>query len=647
MKDGFVKVAAASPVIKVADAEYNADCVIDSIFEADAHGVNVLVFPELVLTGCTCRDLLSHRVLLDGAKKALFKVIESTVGMDNMLVCVGLPIEYGSKVYSCAAVICSGYLLGIVPRENVRGTVFSAAEKSGVEINLSDMYSAWFTSEMLFEHARMPGLKVAVEFGDDARSVASPSSRHVLSGATVIARLASFPETVYSASAAEKCVCADSSRLVSGVILACPGKGESSTDNSYSGLCLVAEDGKLLAADESLGTARETLAISEIDIQHLMNIRRRIGGFDSSEYPHYPKIWGTSLAKTSLTRKYPKHPHLPECHEDLAGACERTIDIQVSSLVKRMEYAHLDHCVVGISGGVDSTLAVMISAMAVKRMGLPSENVIACTMPCFGTSSRTKNNAVVVAEQWGCEVRVIDISKSVYQHFDDIGHAHDDYSIAFENAQARMRTMVLFDIANKVNGVDVGTEDLSEFIDGWCTYNGDHTSGYDVNMGLTKTQVRANVSYLAEKTDDKILKAALYDVLDCPVTPELLPIHDDLIEQKSEDAVGSYSLQDFFTWCILDCGFTPSKTLRLAENAYGDEFTSDELIRWITSWCKRLFSQQFKRSCLMDGPAVGSFSVSPRNGFSLPSDGEAALFLADIEKFREENQEEFSDCREY
>ena len=281
---------------------------------------------------------------------------------------------------------------------------------------------------------------------------------------------------------------------------------------------------------------------------------------------------------------------------------------------------------------MDSTLCVLVCAMAVKKMGLPSTNVVACTMPCFGTSSRTKSNAVVVAEQLGCEVRVIDIGKSVYQHFDDIGHAHDDYSVAYENAQARERTQVLMDIANKCNGLDVGTEDLSEYIDGWCTYNGDHTSMYDVNLGLTKTQVRANVRHIADTTEDRVLKAALYDVLDCPVTPELLPIHDDQIEQKSEEAVGSYSLQDFFTHCILIEGFTPSKTLRLAKLAYANEFTDEELRRWLTSWCRRLFSQQFKRSCLMDGPAVEVFTVSPRIGFRMPSDGEAALFLQELDE---------------
>ena len=254
-------------------------------------------------------------------------------------------------------------------------------------------------------------------------------------------------------------------------------------------------------------------------------------------------------------------------------------------------------------------------------------------MPCFGTSSRTKSNAVVVAEQIGAEVRIIDISKSVYQHFDDIGHAHDDYSVAFENAQARERTQILMDIANKCSGLDVGTEDLSEYIDGWCTYNGDHTSMYDVNLGLTKTQVRAAVAHIAAGTGDKVLKAALYDVLDCPVTPELLPIHDDLIEQKSEEAVGSYSLQDFFTHKILICGFDPIKTMRLARAAYGDEFSDAELIKWLKSYCRRLFSQQFKRSCLMDGPAVEAFSVSPRTGLHMPSDGECTLFLEMLEEY--------------
>ena len=646
MKDGFVKVAAASPEIKVADTEFNADRIIDCIFQAEAAGVKVLVFPELCITGCTCGDLSSHRVILDGAKTALNRIIENTVGID-MLVFVGLPIEVGSRVYSTAAAICSGYLLGLVPRENAAGTIFTPADRAAREIDLDSIHSAFLCPDIIFENSKLRSLRVSVELGGDITAIVPPSLRHARAGATVIARMASFPATVFSSEETSLCIRADSKRLCAGMILAAPGKGESTTDNVYSGLCLVAENGTVLASDEALGSQKSSFAVSEIDIYYLTALRRG-RNFDSVDEAHYPVVWGSQLSHTEITRFYSRHPFVPDDPKELDAACERMLDIQVSGLVKRMEQTGIDHCVVGISGGVDSTLAVMVSAMAVKRMGLPSENVVAITMPCFGTSSRTKSNAVVVAEQWGCEVRVIDISKTVYSHFDDIGHAHDDYSVAFENAQARTRTMILLDVANKINGLDVGTEDLSEYIDGWCTFNGDHTSNYDVNMGLTKTQVRANVSHIAAHTENTVLKAALYDVLDCPVTPELLPIHDDLIEQKSEDAVGSYALQDFFTHKILICGFSTAKTWRLAKIAYGDEFSDEELKRWLTSWCKRLFSQQFKRGCLMDGPAVGAFSVSPRNGFHMPSDAEAELFLKNLEQMESPDELElYGDGREY
>ncbi len=600
MKDGFVKVAAASPVIRLADCDYNAERVIKTIKKADALGVKVLVFPELTLTGVSCYDLLSHRVILEGAKRALDKVVEATKGID-MLCFVGLPWADGAEVFSAAAAVCGGELLAVLSGDDDE-------------------------DERLFIHSALDELCVAVEIGAGLDRAESEADELAASGATLICQMASFPATTSSTQEAELNIRYESRKGKAGVVLAAPGTGESTTDNWYSGLCLVAENGMILAQDERA----DSLAVSEIDVAYLTNLRRASGGFDGSlAYDAIP--WGAELEETKVTRRYPMHPHLPDDPKDLPVYCERMLEIQTAGLVRRMEYAHLDHCVVGISGGVDSTLCVMVCAMAVKRMGLPAENVIACTLPCFGTSSRTKSNAIVVAEQLGCEVRVIDIGKSVLQHFDDIGHAHDDYSIAYENAQARERTQVLMDIANKCNGLDVGTEDLSEFIDGWCTYNGDHTSMYDVNLGLTKTQVRANVRYIAETTEDRVLKAALFDVLDCPVTPELLPIHDDQIEQKSEEAVGSYSLQDFFTHCILVCGFTPSKTFRLAKLAYAGEFSDEELKRWLTSWCKRLFSQQFKRSCLMDGPAVESFTVSPRTGFLMPSDGEAALFLKDLE----------------
>ena len=627
MKNGFVKVAAASPVIRVADADYNAERVIEVISSAAQKGVKVLVFPELTLTGCSCYDLFTHRVLLDGAREALLRVAETTADFD-LLAFVGLPLAVGAKVYNVAAALYHGEILAFIPAEGIADGYFSVPDPdSDYEVNLPGYGLVPMSCSVLFEHETLSDLRVSAEVGAGLQRFLTPAVRHAEAGATLIVQLGSFPETVTSREEAELNARYESRQFACGMVLAAPGKGESSTDRVYSGLCLVAENGKILASEEKAGS----FAVSEIDVEHMTGLRRSLDCFDApSDYLRFS--WGEDLTETALTRPYPMYPHLPETGEQLPDYCRRMLDIQVSGLVKRMEYAHLDHCVVGISGGVDSTLAVMVSAMAVKQMGLPSTNVIACTLPCFGTSSRTKSNAIVVAEQIGAEVRVIDIGKAVYQHFDDIGHAHDDYSIAFENAQARERTQVLMDIANKVNGLDVGTEDLSEFIDGWCTYNGDHTSMYDVNLGLTKTQVRANVRYIADTTEDRVLKAALYDVLDCPVTPELLPIHDDQIEQKSEDAVGSYSLQDFFTHKMLICGFTPSKTFRLAKQAYAKEFTDEELIRWLTSYCKRLFSQQFKRSCLMDGPAVEAFTVSPRVGFLIPSDAEAALFLKDLEQ---------------
>lgn len=625
MKNGFIKVAAASPVIKVADADYNAEKVIECISSADEKGVKLLVFPELTLTGVCCYDLFSHRVLLDGAKKALKKVIHATRDTD-MLVCVGLPYEVNGKVLSTAAVIHCGELLALVPSGHADGRVFASFD--GETETMFDGSTVSVSSRRLFASDMISGLSVAVELGGDLNSAERPAVRHALAGATVIAQMAAFPATVSSTPDAELNIRYESKRLHCGMVLAAPGKGESTTDNVFSGLCMVAENGTVLAENEGA----DALAVSEIDVEYMMNLRRNDRGFvPACEGGLSPFYWGTEPSETAITRSYSPLPHLPAKAEDVPAYCERMIDIQVSGLVKRMEYAHLDHCVIGISGGVDSTLAVMICARAVERMGLPSTNVVACTLPCFGTSSRTKSNAIVVAEQMGAEVRVIDIGRSVYQHFDDIGHAHDDYSVAFENAQARERTQVLMDIANKVNGLDVGTEDLSEFVDGWCTYNGDHTSMYDVNLGLTKTQVRANVRYIAQTTEDEVLAAALWDVLDCPVTPELLPIHDDQIEQKSEDAVGSYSLQDFFTYNIMVCGFAPSKTFRLAKLTYGEQYSDAELIRWLKSYCKRYFSQQFKRSCLMDGPAVDAFTVSPRTGFLIPSDAEAALFLKDVE----------------
>ena len=631
MKDGFVKVAAASPVIRVADPDYNADRVIETIQTAKEKGVKVLVFPELTLTGVTCYDLIGMRNLLNASEDALCKVVEATEELD-MLVFVGLPYALGGQLYSCAAAVYNGDVIAMVPRTEVNGTPFSCPDDEPVDIVVGGRYETWLTNDVVFPSNVNSDLTVAVEVGNDMNELVPMSVNQAIDGATLIAQMASFPATVTSTQEAELDIKYRSKHLLAGMIMAAPGTGESTTDNVFTGLCMVAENGVILDRKEEAGA----LAISEVDVDHMTNLRRKSGAFGSSEMAYNVAEWGMEEEETVLTRYYSKNPHLPALEKDVPAYCERMMQIQVDALIKRMEYAGLDHCVVGISGGVDSTLCVMICSMAVKKMGLPSTNVVACTMPCFGTTSRTKSNAIVVAEQWGCEVRVIDIGNSVKAHFDDIGHAHDDYTIAFENAQARERTQVLMDVANKVNGLNVGTEDLSEYIDGWCTYNGDHTSMYDVNMGLTKTQVRTAVRHIAATTEDKVLATALWDVLECPVSPELLPPKDDTIEQKSEETVGSYSLQDFFTHKMLICGFTPTKTLRLAELAYGDEFSRDELIMWLKSYCTRLCTQQFKRSCLMDGPAVEQFSVSPRNGFLIPSDASTNMWMRELEALENE-----------
>ncbi len=631
MKDGFVKVAAASPVIRVADPDYNADRVIETIQTAKEKGVKVLVFPELTLTGVTCYDLIGMRNLLNASEDALCKVVEATEELD-MLVFVGLPYALGGQLYSCAAAVYNGDVIAMVPRTEVNGTPFSCPDDEPVDIVVGGRYETWLTNDVVFPSNVNSDLTVAVEVGNDMNELVPMSVNQAIDGATLIAQMASFPATVTSTQEAELDIKYRSKHLLAGMIMAAPGTGESTTDNVFTGLCMVAENGVILDRKEEAGA----LAISEVDVDHMTNLRRKSGAFGSSEMAYNVAEWGMEEEETVLTRYYSKNPHLPALEKDVPAYCERMMQIQVDALIKRMEYVGLDHCVVGISGGVDSTLCVMICSMAVRKMGLPSTNVVACTLPCFGTTSRTKSNAIVVAEQWGCEVRVIDIGNSVKAHFDDIGHAHDDYTIAFENAQARERTQVLMDVANKVNGLNVGTEDLSEYIDGWCTYNGDHTSMYDVNMGLTKTQVRTAVRHIAATTEDKVLATALWDVLECPVTPELLPPKDDTIEQKSEETVGSYSLQDFFTHKMLICGFTPTKTLRLAELAYGDEFSRDELIMWLKSYCTRLCTQQFKRSCLMDGPAVEQFSVSPRNGFLIPSDASTNMWMRELEALENE-----------
>ena len=589
MKHGFIKVAAAAPEIRVADPMFNADAVIRAMDEHARLGVKVLVFPELTLTGATCGDLFYQNTLLAGAAAALEKVVKASEGKD-MLVFVGLPVAQGAKVYDAAAAVCNGELLGVVPASCPGDKHFALPGALLDDITVGTLGPVDFHPQQLFQHSEVSELNVAALVGESAK-------------------------------------------LHAGAVLAAPGFGESSTDATYSGLCLIAEDGKVLESAED-GCSD---IVTELDVQLLIAARRKDATFTGDAASYVVTEWGEGTEETVLTRPFGKYPYRPDDPADYHAAAKRLLHMQAASLVRRMQYANLKHPVVGISGGVDSTLAVIICAEAVKMMGLPADYVNAVTMPCFGTTDRTKSNAIIVSEQLGATVRVIDIGESVMQHFKDIGHDPENRNVVYENAQARERTQILMDVANSFadGGIHVGTEDMSEFADGWCTYNGDHISMYDVNAGSTKTMVQMVVRYVAETTDDDVLSKALLDVLDTPVSPELLPPpRNGEIAQKSEDSVGPYNLQDFFLYYLVDHGFAPEKVLRLADIAYGDEFDHATLKKWLRSYCRRLFSQQFKRSCLQDGPTLNGFSFSPRTGFSMPSDGSDALYLASVDALK-------------
>lgn len=628
MKDGFIKVAAAAPELRVADPKFNAEKIVECVEKAREEGVKLLAFPELAITGATCGHLYYQRCLLDAALEGLKRIAEATRG-DDMLVVVGLPLRARGAVYSAAAVVSGGEVLGFTARRNVRGTVFSSlVPGESIEVDLAFADYCCLESEALFCADAMGELAVGVQFAADRRLPVPPTAALCAAGATVVCELSDEPMSVQSAFETRRALENETKRLHYGTVYAAPGSGESTTDKSYSGLCLVADDGETIAECEK-GSG---MAASEVDIFNLSGARTREATFAAlPAAPVARYAWELKPAETKLSRRIKREPFVPD--DGIAEFAARCLDIQATGLIKRMEYTNCWRPVIGVSGGVDSTLVMLACAHAMDRLGLPRKNIVAVTMPCFGTTDRTKNNAVTIAERLGAELRVIPIGESVKKHFETIGHDLNDHSVVFENAQARERTMVLLDIANKVNGLDVGTKDLSEQADGWCTYNGDQISNYDINAGLTKTMVRAIVKYIADTTEDAELAAALNDIWDTPVTPELLPIGDEgELLQKSEDSVGPYILQDFFLWHMVMRGGSPEKVLRLAEIAFEGEFDRPTLIHWLRSYCRRFFVQQFKRSASADGPAVMGFTLSPRDGHKMPSDASNALWLGAVDE---------------
>ena len=638
MRDGFVKVAAATPKIRVADCRYNAEQIFTLMREADKQGVKVLALPELCLTGYTCGDLFLQPTLIKGAEEGLQTILEATKNLD-MVAAVGLPVQdkWNNKLYNCAAVIQKGEILGLVPKtylpnygEFYEGRWFASGagvehcvELCGQQVNLE--------ARGTFGCTGLDSLVIGVEICEDLWAPEPPSAALAQAGATIILNLSASNELVGKAHYRRSLVTSQSGRLVCGYVYADAGEGESTTDLVFTGHNMIAENGAILAERRFASG----LTVSEIDVERLVYERRRMNTFQSAAGA--PEIWRVSfdmdLADTHLTRPVSPTPFVPRDETDRAERCNEILCIAALGLKKRLEHTGAKTAVVGLSGGLDSTLAVLITAVAMEMLRRPATDIIAVTMPCFGTTDRTKSNAVLLAERLGCTLKTIDIGEAVRQHFKDIGQSMDNHDVTFENGQARERTQVLMDIANQTGGLVIGTGDLSELALGWCTYNGDHMSNYAVNAGIPKTLVRHLVSFISDdkEREDPQLSGVLTDILDTPVSPELLPAIQGEIAQKTEDLVGPYELHDFYLYYAIRWGFSPRKVLRLAEHAFSRGYDRTTLLKWLRNFYRRFFSQQFKRSCLSDGPKVGSVALSPRGDWRMPSDAVAALWMAELE----------------
>ena len=635
MKDGFIKVAAGTPKIRVADCGYNAGQIIALIKEAAERGVKVLALPELCITGYTCGDLFLQPTLLDGAERALGRILDETMELD-IVTALGLPVKYQNKLYNCAAVIQKGAVLALTPKTNIpnygefyEARWFSVSTETfdGREFQLAGL-PVRMAARPLVECGTVPGLVIGVEICEDLWAPVPPSVRLAAEGATLILNLSASDEVAGKADYRRSLVTGQSGRLCCAYVYADAGEGESSTDLVFAGHNIIAENGALLA-EQRFSTG---LTVSEIDVERLVYERRRMNtyAFPPSEGYVFWDYCKFDQEETVLTRPVSPTPFLPADVEHRAERCEEILTIAALGLKKRLEHTNSSCAVVGLSGGLDSTLAILITAKAFDMLGRDRKGILAVTMPCFGTTKRTRSNAEILARELGADFREVDIGKAVEQHFADIGQSMDDHSVTFENAQARERTQVLMDLANQRGGLVIGTGDLSELALGWATYNGDHMSMYAVNASIPKTLVRHLVAYEADRLGGRI-GDVLRDILDTPVSPELLPPKDGEIAQKTEDLVGPYELHDFYLYYAIRWGFPPRKVLRLAIRAFDGRYDRDTLLKWLKNFYRRFFSQQFKRSCLPDGPKVGSVALSPRGDWRMPSDAVAGLWLDELE----------------
>ncbi len=628
MKDGFIKVAASNAGISVADPLKNAAEIIKNIKEADEKGANLLVFPELCITGSTCGDLFYNPMLLDGALLALKKIAHSTEDLYPAVV-VGLPISHQGKLFNCAAVIIGGNVLGIVPQIYVDKRQFtSGSELNGIAGIMIDGEEIPFGTELIFQHDELGEFSFGIEIGGDFDAPISPAVDATAAGATMIAVPSANAELAGAVEYRRMMLQANSSRLNCGYIYSNAAADESTQDMVFSAHSLVAENGAII--DETLPFFNKLL-VTEIDVQRLFTERQKNKKIPCVTDGYFVQLFSQPLKESVLTRRFDSNPFVSSDEETMNKRAESILSVQAHGLKKRLGHTCAKRAVIGISGGLDSTLALLVAIRAMKLLGRPMTDILAVTMPCFGTSSRTKNNAITLCEAMGVELKEVDITASVRQHFTDIGHDEKTLDVTFENAQARERTQVLMDIANQCGGLVIGTGDLSELALGWATYNGDHMSMYGVNASIPKTLVRYLVRYEALHSADS-LKATLLDILDTPVSPELLPVDKNgQLSQKTEDLVGPYELHDFYLYYFLRYGYKPQKLLRLARYVLGDRFDEDTMKHWLKTFIRRFFNQQFKRSCLPDGPKVGSVSLSPRGDWQMPSDAASALWLNEIE----------------
>ena len=641
MRQGFIKVAALTPKVTVADTQANRKEICRLMDEAEAKGAKILVFPELCITGYTCGDLFYQQVLLREAKKELLAIAKYTQRKDY-LAFVGLPLEYNGKLYNVAAAVTQGKVLGLVPKTHIPNynefyerRHFAPGMKQPVPVALDEDTVVPMGTRVLFQCRQMPELKIGAEICEDVWAPNPPGVEHALAGATLLVNLSASDETTGKDMYRKSLVTGQSGRLICGYVYCSAGDGESTQDVVYSGHNLIAENGTLLA--ESRRFCNESI-YTELDMVRLNEERRRMSTFMTSDESYINVEFSLKEEKTELTRFVDPAPFVPGNKADREKRCEEIFMIQAMGLKKRLEHTHAATAVVGISGGLDSTLALLVMVKAFDLIGKDHKDIVAVTMPGFGTTDRTYDNAVSLIKSLGATFREVSIVDSVRVHFKDIGQDEAVHDVTYENGQARERTQILMDIANKSGGMVIGTGDMSELALGWATYNGDHMSMYGVNASVPKTLVRHLVCYYADTCADETLQKVLYDVLDTPVSPELLPPEDGKISQKTEDIVGPYELHDFFLYYILRFGCTPKKIYRLAYYAFAGTYDTETIQKWLKTFYRRFFSQQFKRSCLPDGPKVGTVAVSPRGDLRMPSDASARIWMEELEHLDDEEQ---------